>query len=626
MSAPIDLVINVRFQAQGVQQVRNALDGIIQRIERLRGLGVPIYALTQAFNVAGVAAVNVGQAFLQVLVRGAGLSDTLSRLATETGLSNQALLDLTMLALRVRTALTPIPARELAQEIARLAEQYNVSNDVMRTAFTTILEQEQGLDRLRGMIERVSRAKGRLSERYQTTRRYMQEFTGAMGVAGYLYMRIGYQIYWVSIGLIFYALSLRRVTIAQYQLEAASLAFLRSQYAIRDAEERLHETIARFGPTSREAQRAARDLALMRIQQGLQERRLRLLVEQTVTAQVTQYLTLIPIMINLGAIIMQMYSAYVALTAIQGIHTVQTKAGATSKGILATISGVLSGALGTEATQHGVNTAAIAAETAAQHALNIAKIIGIGIVTFGIGALVAWGATMAVTSWITAETNRRMEELNREIQSLNASVTGIMGSYGVYTEQTERLSEANRRLTESISDTEEELTGESLLDALLRTTNATRIFINTIRDLPEAIPPEIRLPQLIFPRVVQAEVTPPEVTIREIQPQIIPPDVVLPEVTVSPNVTVQPQVTVQPNVQVQPQITVPEITLPEVVLREVVVQPQVTLEALPIRQRPIIIVNFRFGRIEVRNMEDVQALVEQIDLRFQRSLREIGYA
>ena len=401
-TTPIEILINLRFQPQGIPETIQALDQVLSRINQLRQAGVPISAVTSGLGQIRSQATRTAQSMQQVASSGAIFWVTFDRLGVTLAMTKEQFDSFQEAVTAADRATSRVPESvEFAREkVAQFAQTMGISNQraaELVAAYTPLTEASR----------RVGRETDALSSRYSNLRRYMRAFQVQLGEAGFAFFRVGYQVYWVSIGLIFYSLSLWRAQQAQIALQRSALSLLRTQYNLQEQEERLQEIIREYGPASREAQRAARDLAIMRIRQRIYEEQLRVAIRRTAVAEWSARLTLIPLYINTIAIIWNLFAAVTAKSSAEMADVAQTPA---------------------KVGAHMSLIAAIKAHTLATWGLITAKAILRALTIPVIGALTAFASIQMVNALVNQQVEEQMRRLNEQMREYRSEIDQTVSS------------------------------------------------------------------------------------------------------------------------------------------------------------------------------------------------------
>jgi len=371
---------------------------------------------------------------------------------------------------------------DLAKEkIANFAQTMGITNERAAQMVVAFIAAKEATEKTGREIARVPISP--LEEAFRRTRTAIRGFTASVGTAGFVFMRVGYQAYWAAIGLIFYSLSVRRARFEQIRMQRTALSMIQAYYRIKEAEEDLKETIEKYGPASREARRAARELALMRIRQRIAEEQLRSSIEQAVVAEMSAFLTLFPIYINFIALIWNIRGALGALNALRAMSVAVNYQEASAKTVNAVASEISKNAEMAERIAHVANTGAVVTETVATWGAVTAKTALIGVATMGIGALIAWGATMALQAHIQREVNRRMAEMRRQMRSMKTEVERLSDSYLSMSGTTKEVITSTDQLSKVMEELEEKMTGRSVYDSVLAVNSALNILSRSLREV-----------------------------------------------------------------------------------------------------------------------------------------------
>ncbi len=445
-TTPIEILINLRFQPQGIPETIQALDQVLSRINQLRQAGVPISTVTSGLGQIRNQATRTAQSIQQVASSGTIFWVTFDRLGITLAMTKEQFDSFQEAVTAADRATSRVPESvEFAREkVAQFAQAMGISNQraaELVAAYTPLTEASR----------KVGRSTDALSSRYASLRRYMRAFQVQLGEVGFAFFRVGYQIYWVAIGMIFYSLSLYRAQQAQLSLRRSALSLIEAELRLRDQEERLQEIIREYGPASREAIRASRDLALMRMKQRLQEEMLRMQIRRTAIAQMTANLTLIPIYVNTLAVLWNLFAAVTAKSTAEMADAAKAP---------------------TKVAAEWSVIGALKAHLATLKSYITLKTIAIGLTTFGIGALAAW-ATTSIVAWQTERmVNEEMAKLNQEMEQyrteLGMSMNETIGAAGAFSQ----LGREVKENTELAKELERQYTGNSLCDALLITRDA----------------------------------------------------------------------------------------------------------------------------------------------------------
>ena len=645
-STPIEILINLRFKPEGITETIQALDEVLSRINRLRQAGVPISTVTSGLGQIRSQATRTAQSIQQVASSGAIFWVTFDRLGITLAMTKEQFdsFQEAVTAANQATSRVPESVEFASEKVAQFAQTMGISNQraaELVAAYTPLSE----------ATRKVGRSTDELSSRYGSLRRYMRAFQVQLGEAGFAFFRIGYQIYWVSIGLIFYSLSLYRAQQAQIQLQRSALSLLRTQYALQDQEERLQEIIREYGPASREAQRAARDLAIMRIRQRIYEEQLRVAIRRTAVAEWSARLTLIPLYINTIAIIWNLFAAVTAKSAAEMADVAQTPA---------------------KVGAHMSLIGAIKAHIMATWGLITAKAILRAITIPVIGALTAFASIQIVNALVNRQVEEQMRRLNEEMRKYRAeidqTVSSVLLSASAFTEWSGSMEEAR----ELANELELEMTGRSLNEAILEVSRSSDILrerlehlrniqiryeiigepltqisenIFQIRDriqrnigmivseyvirqrIEEARIPEVPdQVQKIRQTVRFAEIPQVQDQTQYIRQVLVPIDIPRVEDQIQRIIReIDIQVNIPESIRKEVQI---DIDTPSRITKEIDIDitPRIGEEIEARIARPSrVVLNLNFGDVHIREETDLETIVNRIYERFQSNIREVRY-
>jgi len=482
-TTPIEILINLRFQPQGITETTQALDEVLSRINRLRQAGVPISTVTSGLGQVRNEATRTAQAMQQASSSGMIFYRSIGALGLIVPMTSQQLN-----AFEQAVNATKLAMQGGKQELetakvktAEFARTMGIAENVAGEWVLTCARMQTKARELGTTMRRIPI--GFLEERFRRTRAFMRAFTGALGRFGFTFFRVGYQVYWASIGLIFYVLSLRRARYEQVRMERTALSMVQAYYRMKEAEEDLREIIKEHGPASREAQRAARQLAIMRIRQRIVEEQLRASIEQAVIAEKSAFLTLIPIMINVGAVFSNAVAAILAY-----ISTSMASASATATDTAAKTANIAVSNVGIiqrikEAISHITNTSAINAETIATWALVAAKTALISLGPPLIGMAIGWALAQWQAAQVQEEVNRRMAEMREQMRSMKEEVERLTNSYLSMSGSAKEVITSSEQLSKVMDVLEEKMTGGSVYDSVLAVNSALNTLSRSLREV-----------------------------------------------------------------------------------------------------------------------------------------------
>ncbi len=671
-TTPIEILINLRFEPKGIPETITALDEVLSRINRLRQAGVPISTVTSGLGQVRNEATRTAQTMQQASSSGMLFYRSIGRLGLIVPMTKEQLnaFDQAVNAVEVAIKGGREEVEIAKMKVAEFARTMNISENVAGEWALACADARVKAERLGTAIRRMPI--GPLEERFRRTRAFMQAFTGALGRFGFTFFRVGYQIYWASIGLMFYILSLRRARFEQTRMERTALSMVQNYYRIKEAEEDLRETIEQYGPASREARRAARQLAIMRIRQRIVEEQLRASIEQSVIAEKSAFFTLIPIMINFGAVFQNVIAAIAAY-----ISMAMASASATSADTVAKAQNIAVSNMGIiqrirEAISHVTNTSAINAETIATKLLIAAKatLISLGppLVGMFIGlALAQWQAAE-----VQKEVNERMAKMRRQMREMKAEIERLSNSYLSMSGSSKEVITSTDQLSKVMEELEEKMTGGSVYDSVLAVNSALNVLSRSLREVRdirlqysvaiegiqearnqieslEQVPerrtnveviqeirqvlipaniPRIRDQiQYIKQEVILAHIPEIQDKIQYIRQELIPVSIpriedrrqrILQEVEVQTRV---PEL-VRRNVEV-------EIDVPSRIVKRVDldIETRIGREFRRTVERPSgNVINLSIGQIHVRNTEEMKDIIRNVYYSLQRNVREIPYA
>jgi len=482
-TTPIEILINLRFQPQGIPETIQALDQVLSRVNQLRQAGVPFTNVASSLGQVRNEATRTAQTMQQASSSGMIFYRSIGALGLIVPMTSQ---QLNAFEQAVNATALAIKGGEQELEVAKIktaefARTMGIAENVAGEWVLACARMKTKAEELGTTIRRIPI--GQLEERFRRTRAFMQAFTGALGRFGFTFFRVGYQFYWASIGLLFYVLSLRRARYEQIRMQRTALSLVQNYYRIKEAEEDLRETIEEYGPTSQEARRAARQLAIMRIRQRVAEEQLRASIEQAIVAEKSAFLTLIPIMINFGAVVSNIVAAIWAYISTGILSTGVTNAMAASKMVATASSSQLNVQTAVETEKHVVNTGAIMQETLATKLLTIAKAALISLGPSLIGMFIGWVVAQWQAAEVQREVNRRMAEMQRRMRSMKGEIERLTDSYLSMSGTTKEVVSTSEQLSGLMEELEEKMTGGSVYDSVLAVNSALNILSESLREV-----------------------------------------------------------------------------------------------------------------------------------------------
>jgi len=531
------------------------------------GTAVPFVRLT------GVASRDLVEAFGGTNAALQATMTRFSQLPETIGLPTSAIAELSKAALDFQARGEPALER-CWKTIDRVAEQTGRPIEEVQDAFNainnTMSYSPQVADAFAAGLSQVQLQLGRTSPEVTRLKTYIQEFHAALGPVGFASMRVGYQFYWLSIGMMFYALSLRRQEAAMASLQSQMLQVVQAQERVREAQQEYNRAVIQFGPGSEQARRAALNYVMAQKQVELQEKQVMAAAMQLRATMLMTYFTIIPVAINAAAFIMNLAASIAAGAAIQ-----------TGVGVPAAYNYSLSiGGIAVAHVQAGV-MAGFHAKMNALLANSWIPVIG-----FALAAATAIGMYILMNQQMA----EAQEEARREMEELIASINAQVNA----------------------------LTGHSLYDSLVIVTSAVQRFRSEIQAVPRAaidIPVRVQTPEI--PRLEVQEVTlPVRVREPEIRPRVEVPEVEVPSYRTSLQIEARvPRIeaprlrsVVEVETPKMPEIEVPRVRIPVETIREQIIPVRTVIQRpeIPIPRE----VQIRIGYVASR-IPDFSRMLEQ---------------
>jgi hypothetical protein len=502
--------------------------------------------------------------------------------------------------------------------ISEVATSTGRSEEEMTEAFVginnTMAQSPQYASLFSRGLEEIHSQMVRTSPEYLRYRDYIRSYQAILGPLGYAFTQVGYQAYWLGIGAMFYAMSIKRQEAAAASLQSQMLQVVSAHERVKDSQEAMQRALVQYGPNSEQARKAAYNYVMAQKQVELEEKQVVAAAMQQKAAELMTYATLVPLFINAATFGMRLAA------------------------VIAQMAGYQVGSIPAAIGYAGANTAVAGAQ-------------------MGAGAATGFHAAMVnflKASWIP-------------LIGIAAGVVAALATMAIMNQQMAQAEASARREMEEMNGTIQQqvyhLTGHSLYDSLLLTTQALQRFRMSLEEVPTKaieIPIMVQTPEIPEARVerVTVPVQAQEVTIR---PRVEMPRFEVPrrileliprvgEIVLTPRtLTVNPQVqeyqlssknvqvfpiVSQPrfrgaSVQVTPLLTQTRFTFPRhilsvspVLVGQPIVRPRIqttSLEGLglPVSLRTtrgqVFFVNIQFPNMVVRGTNDINLIAQAVE-------------
>jgi hypothetical protein len=439
MSEAVTLTIGFQVVTDQLQKANDMLDAMIQKVSQLRTIPPPAQIKIET-DTTGLQAASSGfksfQENLTALQEHLGL--------TESGVAyfNEALQKLAQVpkfSPKYYDMSAVLESFGMSKaEISSLRSEYIKSMaDMARGTTQAANESERAAAQIARSQDPIFQNTGRWRE----LRAVIREYQMALGPTGYFMQQLSMQAYWLGIGIMFVAMSYYRLSTVQDRVDAGIGSLARSMRSLRDAQENLHQSIVEYGAGSEEAKNSAMDLIDAQEAQRRSTESVRDMLIQEKMAWASFYLGAVPIGMNvlrLALTLMSMYHGFQEAGEIQnyklalseGISTGAKVEGAVTTGILGTAVASLTNIEGEETGAKILNITITKAATEATTSYALAHTILVGVLTFGIGALLAVGSAMIVQAVITAQVNDQMAQATEKADSFYSSADKLAGEIG----------------------------------------------------------------------------------------------------------------------------------------------------------------------------------------------------
>lgn len=280
----------------------------------------------------------------------------------------------------------------------------------------------------------------------QIMRAYSNEVKAAIGPLGTAFRETTMQLYWASLGMMFYTMTLGRADKARLTSETRANSLAKTYYNLTKLQKQLTEANLQYGSSSEQAAEASVQLAMAENDLKLQKEQLRISAKDEAMQQIQSYLTLIPLTVNSMYMMMQSYGSLRGLVAASTeanvLHAASTQQDSaatnqntTSKLVNANVERQLAiaNAGGFFAKMRAAaGTWSLKAATDSL-AVSLGTVVTLeNLATMGLGFLFALGSTFLMNAYAEDYATKQMEQLNAEAEKSYTSFNKAAGAADGY--------------------------------------------------------------------------------------------------------------------------------------------------------------------------------------------------
>ena len=379
------------------------------------------------------------------------------------------------------------------EDMERLGKVYEKTSLLEEAARSAHLLQAPALDQLSTALRmnkedlvKYGQEMEKSTRDFQLYRAYMIGMRGEMGPLGYAFRDVTMQVYWASLGFLFLTMTMTRAERSALTMKNRTFELAQAYYNLSELQKNVTETALQYGAGSEQARNASVQLAMAQERLKLQEESLLVATKADILQGWQMQLSVIPLTINAT---MAAITAFAALRGILFANTtakmndalatvVQGSASTEAAGKTAlhtsTLIGEFGAATASEQAQYRLATAK-GIVTGVTYAQAFAESLAIGMLTLGIGIVIAYAASQAMMALATAQAEEQVKKLMKSAKEsaaswneLGNSILGISNAFTRFRVILEEIPPELEAVDKGMEGVEDEATGKSLDRSLLK--------------------------------------------------------------------------------------------------------------------------------------------------------------
>lgn len=282
-------------------------------------------------------------------------------------------------------------------------------------------------------IEKFGRTTKKLNNDMQVMKAYSNASKAAIGPLGTAFREVTMQLYWASLGFMFYTMTLTRASQAELTKITNANNLAKTYYNLNKMQKDLTKTVLEYGYGSEEAREASAQLMMAQKDLEIQQKSLGVSAKMQVMQEMQSYLSAIPLIVNSMYLMVQAQAsvrgAMTAATTATRFNTSAKRSNGIQTQLLSTQTAANDAVTKKSASSnilHSISTKMagtgliglvpkIRAATSALSSLASASTI----VTMGIGAIASIGIMLAMNTIAEAEATKQMEEMSKEAEAMS---------------------------------------------------------------------------------------------------------------------------------------------------------------------------------------------------------------